>query len=216
MNLLSLKWLFNSYNDPELDHIGIRRTLQGTLAVDMEDMHRPLAFEDKLASGIVGSVVLPFHVRNANTRLIQKGELQQLIYMQLQPKQQCSSNRKIYECCRVKSKKKLCCYLYVKDKRLHTFGHCWKYSSPTTFSFSKNSTVCHNPIAPLARRHAVSIRIAVAVIAPADLLQQPMKKQLLADTKSQLIENLPDNPVKNAQTTEKKLNTKSAMTPRAR
>lgn len=54
-----------------------------------------------------------------------------------------------------------------------TVGHCWKYSSPTTFSFSKNSTVCHNPIAPLASRQAVNIKIAVAVMAPADRRQHP-------------------------------------------
>lgn len=61
-----------------------------------------------------------------------------------------------------------------------TFGHCWKYSSPTTFSFSKNSTVCHNPIAPLASRQAVNIKIAVAVMAPADRRQHPAINAQLA------------------------------------
>lgn len=54
-----------------------------------------------------------------------------------------------------------------------TLGQSWKYSSPTTFSFSKNSTVCHKPMAPLASKHEVSMRIAVAVMAPAERLQQP-------------------------------------------
>lgn len=121
MILLSLKWLFNSCNDPELDRTGIRRTHQDTLAVDMEDMHRQPAFEDRLASGIVGSVVLPFHVRNADTLLIQREELQQSICMQLQPKQRCSSNRMISECCRVKPKR--CLVIICVRKELPDYIH---------------------------------------------------------------------------------------------
>uniref|UniRef100_A0A8D8K0Z2 (northern house mosquito) hypothetical protein n=1 Tax=Culex pipiens TaxID=7175 RepID=A0A8D8K0Z2_CULPI len=79
-----------------------------------------------------------------------------------------------------------------------TVVQLWKKSSPTTFSFSKNSTVCQSPMAPAASRHAVSISIAVAVMAPEDRFQHP------------------ERPVQKAQKMATKLKTKAAMTERAR
>lgn len=190
--MCSLDSSINSCNALALVHIDFHRKLQWcTFVVDKVDKDR-LSSVGRLAWDIEGWVVPPFRVHFANKQLIPKAEWLRSIGMQQRPMLRYSSNHMRCECFLSRSvigewkaqekqwKVKfhftaITLSLNMNSTSSHqlTLGHCWKYSSPTTFSFSKNSTVCHNPIAPLASRQDVSMRIAVAVIAPADRLQHP-------------------------------------------
>jgi hypothetical protein len=76
------------------------------LLVLVDKDNKVVAFVDKLASSIEDSIALLFRVRFASTRLIRKEEWRQSIRMQLQPMQQCMTNRTKFSCCHAKSKLK--------------------------------------------------------------------------------------------------------------
>lgn len=81
-----------------------RTPAAGRLVEDKEDKRRLVAFEDKRASDIEGSVAPLSRVHFVDTRLIPKEEWQQSVCMPLPPNQQCMTNHMKRECCLSKSK----------------------------------------------------------------------------------------------------------------